>query len=60
VIVDHVLQRISGCKLDDGSVIPTVFNYFGLDGADFMSFNYDTMQWIDNSPNAKETKMKRE
>ncbi|XP_077100114.1 zinc-alpha-2-glycoprotein-like [Siphateles boraxobius] len=55
----HVLQRIIGCeleKLPDGSVNLTVFDDYGFDGEDFISFNYDTGQWIDKSPKAKETK----
>ncbi|CAM4640272.1 unnamed protein product [Leuciscus chuanchicus] len=58
---DHVLQRITGCKLDklpDGSVNLTVFDEYGFDGEDLISFNYDTMQWIDKNPKAKETKKK--
>ncbi|XP_056096114.1 major histocompatibility complex class I-related gene protein-like [Rhinichthys klamathensis goyatoka] len=56
---DHVLQRMIGCeleKLPDGSVNPTVFDDYGFDGEDLISFNYDTMQWIDKNPKAKETK----
>ncbi|XP_067267070.1 H-2 class I histocompatibility antigen, alpha chain-like [Chanodichthys erythropterus] len=55
----HVLQRIIGCeleKLPDGTVNLTVFDEYGFDGEDFISFNSDTMKWIDKSPNAKETK----
>ncbi|XP_051727523.1 H-2 class I histocompatibility antigen, alpha chain-like isoform X5 [Ctenopharyngodon idella] len=57
----HVLQRIIGCeleKLPDGTVNLTVFDEYGFDGEDFISFNSDTMQWIDKNPKAKETKMK--
>ncbi|XP_051727516.1 H-2 class I histocompatibility antigen, K-Q alpha chain-like isoform X9 [Ctenopharyngodon idella] len=57
----HVLQRIIGCeleKLPDGTVSLTVFDEYGFDGEDFISFNYDTVQWIDKNPKAKETKMK--
>ncbi|XP_048059232.1 RT1 class I histocompatibility antigen, AA alpha chain-like [Megalobrama amblycephala] len=53
----HVLQRIIGCeleKLPDGTVNLTVFDEYGFDGEDFISFNSDTMQWIDKSPKAKE------
>ncbi|XP_048059142.1 patr class I histocompatibility antigen, B-2 alpha chain-like [Megalobrama amblycephala] len=56
----HVLQRIIGCevrKIPDGKMIETVFDEYGFDGEDFISLNYDTMQWIDKSPNAKITKM---
>ncbi|XP_048059171.1 H-2 class I histocompatibility antigen, K-B alpha chain-like [Megalobrama amblycephala] len=57
---DHVLQRIIGCKLEklpDGTVKNlTVFDEYGFDGEDFISFNSDTMKWIDKSPKAKETK----
>ncbi|XP_048059167.1 zinc-alpha-2-glycoprotein-like isoform X5 [Megalobrama amblycephala] len=58
---DHVLQRIIGCeleKLPDGTVNLTVFDEYGFDGEDFISFNSDTMKWIDKNPKAKETKMK--
>ncbi|XP_051727526.1 major histocompatibility complex class I-related gene protein-like isoform X2 [Ctenopharyngodon idella] len=54
----HVLQRIIGCeleKLPDGTVNLTVFDEYGFDGEDFISFSDDTMQWIDKSPKAKET-----
>ncbi|XP_051727527.1 patr class I histocompatibility antigen, B-2 alpha chain-like [Ctenopharyngodon idella] len=57
----HVLQRIIGCeleKLPDGTVNLTVFDEYGFDGEDFISFNSDTMQWIDKNPKAKETKEK--
>ncbi|XP_067268141.1 zinc-alpha-2-glycoprotein-like isoform X2 [Chanodichthys erythropterus] len=56
---DHVLQRIIGCeleKLPDGTVNLTVFDEYGFDGEDFISFNSDTMKWIDKNPKAKETK----
>ncbi|XP_067267067.1 zinc-alpha-2-glycoprotein-like [Chanodichthys erythropterus] len=55
----HVLQRIIGCeleKLPDGTVNLTVFDEYGFDGEDFISFNSDTMNWIDKNPKAKETK----
>ncbi|ROJ01475.1 H-2 class I histocompatibility antigen, L-D alpha chain [Anabarilius grahami] len=55
----HVLQRIIGCeleKLPDGTVNLTVFDEYGFDGEDFISFNSDTMKWIDKNPKAKETK----
>ncbi|XP_048059177.1 major histocompatibility complex class I-related gene protein-like [Megalobrama amblycephala] len=54
----HVLQRIIGCeleKLPDGTVNLTVFDEYGFDGEDFISFNSDTMKWIDKNPKAKET-----
>ncbi|XP_051727528.1 H-2 class I histocompatibility antigen, K-Q alpha chain-like [Ctenopharyngodon idella] len=57
----HVLQRIIGCeleKLPDGTVNLTVFDEYGFDGEDFISFKYKTMQWIDKNPKAKETKKK--
>ncbi|XP_067281539.1 zinc-alpha-2-glycoprotein-like isoform X3 [Pseudorasbora parva] len=56
----HVLQRIIGCeleKLPDGSVNLTVFDEYGFDGEDLISFNYDAEQWIDKSPKAKRTKV---
>ncbi|XP_058608541.1 H-2 class I histocompatibility antigen, K-Q alpha chain-like [Onychostoma macrolepis] len=56
----HVLQRIIGCKLEkfpNGTVMKLpVFDEYGFDGNDLMAFNYDTLQWIDKSPNAKEIK----
>ncbi|XP_067281535.1 patr class I histocompatibility antigen, B-2 alpha chain-like isoform X2 [Pseudorasbora parva] len=55
----HVLQRIIGCeleKLPDGSVSLTVFDEYGFDGEDLISFNSDAEQWIDKSPKAKRTK----
>ncbi|KAK7139574.1 hypothetical protein R3I93_016644 [Phoxinus phoxinus] len=58
---DHVLQRIIGCeleKLPDGSENLTVFDEYGFDGEDLISFNYDTMQWIDKNPKAKDIKEK--
>ncbi|XP_048011261.1 zinc-alpha-2-glycoprotein-like [Megalobrama amblycephala] len=57
----HVLQRIIGCeleKLPDGTVNLTVFDEYGFDGEDFISFNSDTMKWIEKNPKAKETKEK--
>ncbi|CAM4640304.1 unnamed protein product [Leuciscus chuanchicus] len=56
----HTFQRIIGCeleKLPDGSVNLTVFDEYGFDGEDLISFNPDTMQWIDKSPKAKRTKV---
>ncbi|XDV33592.1 hypothetical protein PO909_003957 [Leuciscus waleckii] len=35
-----------------------VFDEYGFDGEDLISFNYETMQWIDKNPKAKETKEK--
>ncbi|XP_016400047.1 major histocompatibility complex class I-related gene protein-like [Sinocyclocheilus rhinocerous] len=56
----HVLQRIIGCKLEtfsNGTLMNLpVFDEYGFDGNDRMAFNYDTLQWIDKSPNAKEIK----
>ncbi|XP_067267068.1 major histocompatibility complex class I-related gene protein-like [Chanodichthys erythropterus] len=56
----HVLQRITGCKLEklpDGTVKSlTAYDEYGFDGEDFISFNFYTMKWIDKSPKAKETK----
>ncbi|XP_067268228.1 zinc-alpha-2-glycoprotein-like [Chanodichthys erythropterus] len=58
----HVLQRIIGCeleKLPDGTVKSlTAYDEYGFDGEDFISFNFNTMQWIDKNPKAKETKEK--
>ncbi|XP_056096115.1 H-2 class I histocompatibility antigen, K-K alpha chain-like, partial [Rhinichthys klamathensis goyatoka] len=55
----HVLQRRIGCeleKLPDGSVNQTVFDDYGFDGEDLITFNNDTMQWIVLSPNAIQIK----
>ncbi|XP_050992851.1 zinc-alpha-2-glycoprotein-like isoform X2 [Labeo rohita] len=57
----HVLQRIIGCELEkfpNGTVSLKAFDEYGFDGEDFIAFNFDTMQWIDKNPKAKETKMK--
>ncbi|XP_058608532.1 major histocompatibility complex class I-related gene protein-like [Onychostoma macrolepis] len=55
-----VLQRIIGCKLEkfpNGTVMNlTVFDEYGFDENYLMAFNYDTLQWIDKSPKAKEIK----
>ncbi len=61
VIVElHVLQRIIGCKLEkfpNGTVLKLpVFDEYGFDGNDLMAFNYDTLEWLDKSPNAKAIK----
>uniref|UniRef100_A0A673FUB3 Immunoglobulin C1-set domain-containing protein n=1 Tax=Sinocyclocheilus rhinocerous TaxID=307959 RepID=A0A673FUB3_9TELE len=57
----QLLQRV-GCevkKRPDGSVMNVnAFEEYGYDGLDFIAFNHYTMQWIDKSPKAKETKMK--
>ncbi len=34
------------------------FDEYGYDGEDFIAFNYSTLQWVDQSPKAKETRMK--
>ncbi len=34
------------------------FDEYGYDGEDFIALNLDTMQWMEKSPKAKETKMK--
>ncbi len=56
----HVLQRIIGCeleKLPDGTVKSLrVFDEYGFDGEDFITFNSDPLQWIVKNPKAKETK----
>ncbi|XP_016113164.1 patr class I histocompatibility antigen, A-5 alpha chain-like, partial [Sinocyclocheilus grahami] len=56
------LQRRVGCEVEkrpDGSVMHVnAFEEYGYDGLDFIAFNHYTLQWIDKSPKAKETKMK--
>uniref|UniRef100_A0A8C2PR40 Immunoglobulin C1-set domain-containing protein n=1 Tax=Cyprinus carpio TaxID=7962 RepID=A0A8C2PR40_CYPCA len=58
----HTLQRRVRCEVHkhpDGAVMNVnAFDEYGYDGEDFIFFNYYTMQWIDKSPKAKETKMK--
>uniref|UniRef100_A0A8C1K8H9 Immunoglobulin C1-set domain-containing protein n=1 Tax=Cyprinus carpio TaxID=7962 RepID=A0A8C1K8H9_CYPCA len=58
----HTLQRRVGCEVDkhpDGAVMNVnALDEYGYDGEDFLFFNYYTMQWIDKSPKAKETKIK--
>ncbi|KAF4100869.1 BOLA class I histocompatibility antigen, alpha chain BL3-7-like [Onychostoma macrolepis] len=58
----HTLQRRVGCEVDrrpDGSVMNVnAFDEYGYDGEDFIAFNFGTMQWMEKSPKAKETKMK--
>ncbi|XP_026111868.1 major histocompatibility complex class I-related gene protein-like isoform X2 [Carassius auratus] len=55
------LQRRIGCEVDkhpDGSVINVnAFDEYRYDGEDFIAFSYDTMQWTEKSPKAKETKL---
>ncbi len=61
ILERHVLQRIIGCELEtrpDGALNLRAFDEYGLDGEDFITFNSDTLQWIDKTPKAKETKMK--
>lgn len=36
----------------------TAFDEYRYDGEDFIAFNYNTMQWMEKNPKAKETKMK--
>ncbi|XP_059366345.1 major histocompatibility complex class I-related gene protein-like [Carassius carassius] len=57
----HVLQRVTGCELEkspEGTVSLRAFDEYGFDGEDFMSFDSDTLQWIEKNPKAKETKIK--
>lgn len=58
----HTLQRRVGCEVDkhsDGAVMNvTAFDEYRYDGEDFIALNYSTLQWVDKSPKAKETRMK--
>ncbi|XP_051520722.1 zinc-alpha-2-glycoprotein-like [Myxocyprinus asiaticus] len=58
----HVLQRRAGCeveKLPDGTIKnPKGFDEYQYDGEDFIVFNFNTTQWINKNPKAKETKLK--
>uniref|UniRef100_A0A671MJF2 Immunoglobulin C1-set domain-containing protein n=1 Tax=Sinocyclocheilus anshuiensis TaxID=1608454 RepID=A0A671MJF2_9TELE len=58
----HTLQRRVGCEVEkcpDGSVIHVnAFDEYGYDGEQFIAFNSATMQWIEKTPKAKETRMK--
>ncbi|XP_051991576.1 zinc-alpha-2-glycoprotein-like isoform X2 [Xyrauchen texanus] len=57
----HVLQRRAGCdveKLNGTIKYLTVFNEYQYDGEDFIAFNFNTTQWINTNPKAKETKLK--
>ncbi|XP_059366146.1 H-2 class I histocompatibility antigen, K-D alpha chain-like [Carassius carassius] len=57
----HVLQRVIGCELEkspEGTVSLRAFDEYGFDGEDFMSFDSDTLQWIEKNLKAKETKIK--
>ncbi|XP_058610494.1 zinc-alpha-2-glycoprotein-like isoform X2 [Onychostoma macrolepis] len=51
----HTLQRRVGCEVD---MNVNAFDEYGYEGEDFIAFNYSTLQWVDKSPKAKETKMK--
>lgn len=56
-----MLQTKSGCELEkcNGSVkSPRAFDEYGFDGEGFIAFDYDPVQWIDDNPKAKETKIK--
>ncbi|XP_051991578.1 zinc-alpha-2-glycoprotein-like isoform X2 [Xyrauchen texanus] len=57
----HLLQRRAGCdveKLNGTIKYLTVFNEYQYDGEDFIAFNFNTTQWINTNPKAKETKLK--
>ncbi|KTF75054.1 hypothetical protein cypCar_00046049, partial [Cyprinus carpio] len=58
----HTLQRRVSCEVDkhpNGSVMNVnAFDEYGYDGEDFIAFSYDTMQWMEKSPKAKEIKLK--
>ncbi|XP_051729409.1 major histocompatibility complex class I-related gene protein-like isoform X3 [Ctenopharyngodon idella] len=53
----HTLQRRIGCE-KDAVMNVTAFDEYRYDGEDFIVFNYDTIQWMEKNPKAKETKMK--
>ncbi|XP_026103854.1 zinc-alpha-2-glycoprotein-like [Carassius auratus] len=56
----HTLQRIAGCEVEkfpNGTVKSLrAFDEYGFDGEDLIAFDNDTMQWIVESPKAKEMK----
>uniref|UniRef100_A0A672M259 MHC class I-like antigen recognition-like domain-containing protein n=1 Tax=Sinocyclocheilus grahami TaxID=75366 RepID=A0A672M259_SINGR len=58
----HTLQRRVGCEVEkrpDGSVMHVnAFDEYGYDGEQFIAFHSATMQWIEKTPKAKETRMK--
>uniref|UniRef100_A0A8C1WBJ7 Ig-like domain-containing protein n=1 Tax=Cyprinus carpio TaxID=7962 RepID=A0A8C1WBJ7_CYPCA len=55
----HAFQRLIGCEVEkfNGTVTSLrFFDEYGFDGEDFMTFDSDTLQWIDKCPKAKEMK----
>ncbi|KAI4905696.1 hypothetical protein NFI96_029254, partial [Prochilodus magdalenae] len=55
----HVLQRRSGCELDDGGSITGYFQ-FGYDGEDFLILDMNTFTWTAAHQKAVITKLKWE
>ncbi|KAI4874118.1 hypothetical protein NFI96_022776, partial [Prochilodus magdalenae] len=55
----HILQRRSGCELDDDGSIRGYFQ-FGYDGEDFLSLDLNTLTWTAAHQKAVSTKEKWE
>ncbi|KAI4894156.1 hypothetical protein NFI96_004513 [Prochilodus magdalenae] len=53
----HILQRSSGCELDDDGSITGYFQ-FGYDGEDFLSLDLNTLSWTAAHQKAVATKLK--
>ncbi|XP_067220550.1 zinc-alpha-2-glycoprotein-like [Chanodichthys erythropterus] len=53
----HTLQRRVGCEMDAAMNV-NAFDEYRYDGEDFISFNYNTRQWMEKKTEAKETKTK--